>query len=78
MALLPKDIGKAKNIVKFPKILSKIRAINLLSIARFFLFGGRNVWFVVGVPIFLCELAGWRSAQVGRFMALWVIGYGGV
>ena len=78
VALLPSSMGKAKAKVKFTKILSKTRAINLLSAARFFLFGARDVWFVVGVPIFLHEIIGWGFMQVGTFMACWVIGYGGV
>ena len=78
VTLLPGDMGKAKTKVKFTKILSKSRAINLLSAARFFLFGARDVWFVVGVPIFLYEVIGWSFMEVGSFMAAWVIGYGGV
>lgn len=78
VALLPSNMGKAKAKVKFTKILSKTRAINLLSAARFFLFGARDVWFVVGVPIFLHEIIGWGFMQVGTFMACWVVGYGGV
>ena len=75
-SLLPSGIGRAKAKVKFTKLLSKTRAINLLSAARFFLFGARDVWFVVGVPIFLHEVIGWGFMQVGTFMACWVIGYG--
>ena len=78
VTLLPGDMGKVKTKVKFTKILSKSRAINLLSAARFFLFGARDVWFVVGVPIFLYEVIGWSFMEVGSFMAAWVIGYGGV
>ncbi|MBO88463.1 MAG: MFS transporter [Rickettsiales bacterium] len=78
ISLLPSGIGKSKAKVKFTKILSKTRAINLLSAARFFLFSARDVWFVVGVPIFLHEVIGWGFMQVGTFMACWVIGYGGV
>jgi MFS family permease len=78
VALLPANLGKAKAKVKFTQILSKSRAINLLSAARFFLFGARDVWFVVGVPLFLYEVIGWGFTQVGAFMAAWVIGYGGV
>ena len=58
------------------EILSKSRAINLLSAARLFLFGARDVWFVVGLPVFLAEVLGWSFTFVGAFLALWVIGYG--
>ena len=46
------------------------------TLVAFFLFGARDVWFVVGVPIFLHEVIGWGFMQVGTFMACWVIGYG--
>lgn len=36
------------------------------------------MWFVVSVPVFLASVLGWSFAQVGAFMALWVIGYGAV
>ena len=44
--------------------------------ARFFLFGARDVWFVVALPVFLEAVLGWRFWEVGGFMGLWVIGYG--
>lgn len=71
-----KGMGKAKNKAKFTEIFSKSREINLLSAARVFLFGARDVWFVVGVPVFLYDQLGWTFNQVGAFMAAWVIGYG--
>lgn len=74
--LLPKQLGKAKSKTKFSQIFSNIPAINQLSAARFFLFGSRDVWFVVALPVFLYEVLGWSFMQVGAFMALWVIGYG--
>ncbi len=43
-----------------------------------FLFGSRDVWFVVALPVFLSASLGWSHAEVGGFLALWVIGYGGV
>lgn len=75
-AMLPGDLGKTRAKVKFSRIFSKSRAINLLSAARFFLFGARDIWFVVGVPIFLYDVLGWSFMQVGGFLAAWVIGYG--
>jgi predicted MFS family arabinose efflux permease len=47
-----------------------------LSAARFFLFGARDVWFVVGLPVYLYAVLGWEFMQVGGFLALWIIGYG--
>ncbi len=75
---LPHEIGMAQKKTKFSAILSKSREINLLSAARLFLFGSRDVWFVVGLPIFLSASLGWSHTEVGGFLALWVIGYGGV
>ena len=39
------------------------------------LFGARDVWFVVGVPVFLYS-QGWTFTMVGGFLAAWTIGYG--
>lgn len=73
---LPPAMGRAKSKVKFNQLFSKTREINVLSAARLFLFGARDIWFVVGVPIFLSGTLQWSFSQVGTFMALWVIGYG--
>jgi MFS family permease len=73
---LPSDMGQAKMKIGFKQLFSKTAEINVLSAARFFLFGARDIWFVVGVPIFLEGTLHWSFAQVGTFMALWVIGYG--
>ena len=74
--LLPKEMGKAKNKPKFSHVFSNTASINWLSAARFFLFGARDIWFVVAVPVFLFEILGWSFSEIGSFMALWVIGYG--
>ena len=55
---------------------SKSSAINRLSAARFFLFGSRDIWFVVALPVFLADELGWSERSVGGFLAVWVIGYG--
>ena len=75
---LPGEMGKVKQKVKFRQLLSKSREINLLSATRLLLFGSRDVWFVVGLPVYLAASLGWSHARVGGFLALWVIGYGGV
>ncbi|MGB0713269.1 MAG: organoarsenical effux MFS transporter ArsJ [Gammaproteobacteria bacterium] len=74
--LLPSGVGRMKSKPKFTQVFSRIPAINWLSAARFFLFGSRDVWFVVGLPVFLYEGLGWSFMEVGGFLALWVIGYG--
>jgi hypothetical protein len=68
-------LGRSKKTVKFTSLLSKSSEINWLSAARLFLFSSRDVWFVVGLPVFLTQL-GWSFYAVGAFLALWVIGYG--
>ncbi len=70
------DFGKMKSKVNFSQLFSKSPAINRLSFARSALFASRDVWFVVGLPIFLHSQLGWNFSQVGAFMASWVIGYG--
>ena len=75
-SLLPAGVGKMKSKPKFTQVFSNRPEINWLSAARFFLFGSRDVWFVVGLPVFLYAVLGWSFTQVGGFLALWVIGYG--
>jgi hypothetical protein len=75
VASLSGDLGRSKKKVKFTSLLSKSSEINWLSAARLFLFAARDVWFVVGLPVFLSQL-GWSFYAVGAFLALWVIGYG--
>lgn len=76
--MLRRDLGKASAKPKFRDIFSKSRAINLLSAARMFLFGARDVWFVVALPVFLAQTLGWDFWWIGGFLAAWVIGYGAV
>ncbi|MGH1492009.1 MAG: organoarsenical effux MFS transporter ArsJ [Acidimicrobiales bacterium] len=73
---LDEDLGRSKRKPPLRSILSKSAAINRLSIARFFLFGSRDIWFVVALPIFLAEQLGWSFEGIGAFLAAWVIGYG--
>ncbi len=74
--ILPADIGRMKQKPAFTALFSQSATINTLSLARFFLFGARDVWFVVALPVFLEATLGWRFWEVGAFMGLWVIGYG--
>ncbi|MCH2161370.1 MAG: organoarsenical effux MFS transporter ArsJ [Phycisphaerales bacterium] len=62
--------------VKWRSLLAKSSAVNRLSLARFFLFGARDIWFVVGLPLYLYANLEWSFEGVGAFMAAWVIGYG--
>ncbi|WP_456085471.1 organoarsenical effux MFS transporter ArsJ [Microbulbifer donghaiensis] len=76
VALLKKDLGRAKAKSRFRDIFSKSRAVNVLAAARLFLFASRDVWFVVALPVFLASQFDWNHWQVGGFLALWIIGYG--
>ena len=76
VVLLDEDIGKSSRKAPLRSVLSKSSAINRLSAARFFLFGSRDIWFVVALPVFLADELGWSERGVGGFLALWVIGYG--
>jgi len=74
--LLPAGLGKTGEKARFSGLFSKSPAVNRLSAARFFLFGARDVWFVVALPVFLAAELDWSFTAVGAFFALWVIGYG--
>ncbi|MCP9915299.1 organoarsenical effux MFS transporter ArsJ [Cyanobium sp. ATX 6F1] len=74
--VLPGEIGRMKEKPAITALFSKSKGINVLSLARFFLFGARDVWFVVALPVFLQAALGWKYWEVGGFMGLWVIGYG--
>jgi predicted MFS family arabinose efflux permease len=72
---LPPMMGKSKASKSAKELFAKNRGINLLAAARVVLFGARDVWFVVGVPVFLYA-SGWTFTMVGGFLAAWTIGYG--
>ncbi|MEY3953046.1 MAG: hypothetical protein RL320_1848 [Pseudomonadota bacterium] len=72
---LPPMMGKSKASKSARELFAKNTGINLLAAARVGLFGARDVWFVVGVPVFLYS-AGWTFTMVGTFLALWTIAYG--
>ncbi len=78
LLLLKKDLGKSKFKPKFTDLFAKSTAINKLSAARLFLFGARDVWFVIALPLYLSTQFAWSQTQIGSFLALWVIGYGAV
>ncbi len=81
---MPPGLPKGRKKAKFKEVFSKDPDVNRLSAARFFLFGARDVWFVVGIPIYFHAVfsngapEGARQAffLVGGFMALWIVGYG--
>ena len=73
---LNEDIGKSKRKAPLRSVMSASPSINKLSIARVFLFGSRDIWFVVALPVFLSTELGWSHEGVGAFLAVWVVGYG--
>jgi predicted MFS family arabinose efflux permease len=77
LVFLPPVMGRGKPSRSARELFAKSTGINLLAAARIALFGARDVWFVVGVPVFLYA-AGWTFTMVGGFLALWTIGYGAV
>jgi MFS family permease len=72
---LPPMMGKSKASKSAKELFAKNPGINALAAARVVLFGARDVWFVVGVPVYLYSV-GWTFSMVGGFLALWTIGYG--
>jgi len=76
--LMHGGLGTTNAGAKFRHMFSQHRAVNVLAAARIFLFASRDVWFVVGLPVFLRTVLGWSFWEVGGFLAIWVIGYGAV
>lgn len=83
---MPSGLSAGRKDAKFREVFSRDHNINWLSAARIFLFGARDVWFVVGIPIYFYAVlsdgteAGNREAffLIGSFMAVWTILYGAV
>jgi hypothetical protein len=78
LALMRGELGRPDRAAKFSHMFSNSRAVNVLAAARIFLFASRDVWFVVGLPVFLRTELGWSFWEAGAFLAVWVIGYGAV
>ncbi len=71
-----RQLGRPDAKAKFKQMFSNNRAVNILAGARVFLFASRDVWFVVGLPVYLRTVLDWSFWEVGTFLAIWVIGYG--
>jgi MFS family permease len=76
LVMMRGDLGRPDRKARFSQMFSNSRAVNILAAARVFLFASRDVWFVVGLPVYLRTELGWTFWQVGGFLAIWVIGYG--
>jgi predicted MFS family arabinose efflux permease len=77
LAAVPPLMGQGRPSATARELFAKGRGLNALAAARVLLFGARDVWFVVGLPVFLYA-AGWSFTAVGAFLALWTMGYGAV
>ncbi|RHZ83049.1 hypothetical protein Glove_99g131 [Diversispora epigaea] len=71
-------VSKSKEKLTFKEIFNKGRDVNILSLARMFLFGSRDLWFEVPIPLYLRGAIGWSYIGTGAFLAGWVIFYGAV
>jgi MFS family permease len=78
LMLMRGTLGTPDRGARFSQMFSNSRAVNVLAAARILLFASRDVWFVVGLPVYLESERGWSFWQTGAFLAVWVIGYGAV
>ncbi|MFG6518857.1 organoarsenical effux MFS transporter ArsJ [Sulfitobacter sp. 1A13496] len=84
LTAMPPGLPKGRKGAKFSEVFSKSANVNWLSAARVFLFGARDVWFVVGIPIYFYAVLSDGTEEsnraaffmIGTFMAVWVILYG--
>lgn len=74
--MLRAELGKSSDKPKFTQLFSRSSSINQLAGARLFLFGARDIWFVVALPVFLSAEIGWPHSAVGSLFAAWIIFYG--
>ena len=77
LTFLPPLFGRAKSSTTFRELFAKDPSVNLLAAARVFMFAARDVWFVVGLPVFLYA-HGWQFVEVSLFVAGWTVVYGGI
>jgi MFS family permease len=74
--MLRGELGKTRYKAKFSHLFSKNVSLNYLSAARLCLFAGRDVWFVIALPVYLASQLHWQHQTVGAFLACWIIFYG--
>jgi len=86
LVAMPSGLPRGRKGAKFSEVFSKSANVNWLSAARVFLFGARDVWFVVGIPVYFYAVLSDGSTEgnraafflIGTFMAVWIILYGAV
>lgn len=84
MLKMPAGLPQGRKSAKFKEVFSKNPDVNWLSFARMFLFGARDVWFVVGIPVFFYSVLSDGTSDskraaffmIGAFMAVWTVLYG--
>ena len=74
--LMHGGLGTVDPKARFRHMFSQSSSVNALAAARICLFAARDVWFVVGLPVYLRTELEWSFWEVGTFLAVWVIGYG--
>jgi predicted MFS family arabinose efflux permease len=74
--MLRGELGKTRYKAKFSQLFSKNPSLNYLSAARLCLFAGRDVWFVIALPVYLASHLHWQHQTIGTFLACWIIFYG--
>lgn len=73
LMFMPAGLPKGRKDAKFTEVLSKSPNVNWLSAARVVLFGARDVWFVVGIPIYFYAVLSDGTPQ-GNRTAFFLIG----
>eukprot|EP00752_Nemacystus_decipiens_P003165 g2929.t1 len=74
---MDRDLGiSVGRNIDWNRLFRKGHNVNVLSAARFFLFGSRDVWFEIGLPIFLRVELGWKRELVGLVLAGYIVIYG--
>ncbi len=74
--MLRGDIGKTHYKAKFSQLFSNNPSLNYLAASRLCLFAGRDVWFVIALPVYLASQLQWQHQEVGTLLASWIIFYG--
>ncbi|CAG8600261.1 5649_t:CDS:2 [Ambispora leptoticha] len=69
-------VSKRQEPLSLKEVFNKGRDVNILSLARMFLFGSRDLWFEVPLPVFLRGTIGWSYMATGALLAGWIIFYG--
>lgn len=78
LVLLRGELGRPDATARFRRMFANDRAVNVVAAARIFLFAARDVWFVVGLPVYVHDVLRWSFWLAGGFLAAWTVGYGGV